>query len=168
MNWLFSVCVLIVIILVFLSFRTKTAPNVVKLQPSGAACGRGDDCITNACNNGICANPGDVNTACGAQNKCNQGLTCVIGKCLPPQPSGANCAVDTDCAIGACNNKLCANPGDVGTSCASAPCNSGLFCVNKICSSSALGEQCDINNQCPSPYHCTGYCTKSTSPENFL
>lgn len=168
MNWLFPVCIIIVLILI-LNYQSGgvffSIYNPTLLGP-GSQCTQDSECDAGACNNNICASPGDVNTTCPPSN-CGSGLTCVIGKCLPPQPSGAKCAVYSDCKIGACNNNLCANPGDYGTSCANAPCNDNLFCIHNICTNNDDGAACNVNNPCPAGYYCNGICSHYKTREDF-
>lgn len=108
--------------------------------------------------------------ACGTNNACSPGLTCVEQRCYRPCSGGASnvCEVGSVCVPQAQNGDgVCACPDQVkpnGGACSNMPiaaCASGLTCVQNICRGqcdpNAITDPCNILETCQ-PYMGGNYC----------
>lgn len=117
---------------IFVHIETNCAGTARRVCRPGSACIANDDCESNACQNGVCANLcGD-----GTPNEgevCDDGNTFACGcdvDCLRRGPGcapGVACVLNQDCASNACDNGVCKG------------CGNGL-------TESELGEVCDDGN----------------------
>jgi hypothetical protein len=122
----------------------------------GKACTEANDCVTGACPAGTCANPScsdgamngtetsidcggptcaqkcAQNQNCGSTIDCQQNLTCVNGRCVPPVCSNGS-RDDDESAV------------DCGGGC--APCYDGISCfgnndcINRVCDQEACAQK---------------------------
>ncbi len=112
--------------------------------PASPPCSQGGDCLSGACEGGICVDPPTCNDGrkngeesdvdCGAFCLASGGVTCATGKA---------CAHGGDCQSGLCEAKVCAAPlckngrvdpseSDVDCGEACAPCENGKKCRGAV------------------------------------
>lgn len=91
---------------------------------------------------------------CGDAERCDAGLQCSSGLCVPPARTGQVCG-DVACASGLwcapqrAGGSACALRTGVGTACDADPgCQSGLCLDGRCAVSSALGQRCNASEQC--------------------
>jgi hypothetical protein len=133
----------------------RKTPTACKPAPGtaadGAACAADVQCQGARCKValgqtcGICGSPAAAGAACGIDNDCGDGLTCVASKCTAYGDEKAACDATHPCRIDlACNAGACGAGNPVGTAC-TAPdgCNApqGIVCnpQSKKCDTLAAG-----------------------------
>lgn len=83
---------------------------------------------------GVCRPLGDVGATCGNDRSCRPGLTCAPSQtepsCVEPQPEGAACIEDWDCATYVCSGGACRAYRAAGDPCSmDLECGPGQTCA---------------------------------------
>ncbi|HJL15320.1 MAG TPA: matrixin family metalloprotease [Sandaracinaceae bacterium LLY-WYZ-13_1] len=125
----------------------------------GAACTGDADCASGLCAGGACRPP------CPPDG-CGDGRTCRVPDagcpyCAPLAEPGDPCAMDADCAAGACVAT------DGGPRCAAGPCDEGcpvgFACADGTCvlDAGGFGDACEGDADCASGLCRDGACTRT-------
>jgi hypothetical protein len=132
----------------------------IALQPDGAMCVNGFECVSGTCVEGFCrTTPLPDGQPCNFSAECESGFCNheVASVCEQlPLPNGRVCFSDFECASEVCFNSSCQNGLSEGADCSSLldpPCARDLFCDRQaetpICTPVlATGEECIDSGQC--------------------
>ena len=120
----------------------------------GTACSVGPDCISGACQGGVCVEqPGFY---CNANSQCGSDC-CVSDTCTPTSSisNGEPCCADSQCSSGYCKSGSCTNAADAGGACTgdSKSCQTGLECESSTCCipSGSSEYECSSGGCCKTP-----------------
>lgn len=118
---------------------------------AGQGCNQNDQCFSELCSNGKCANSLPNGSPCSVSENDQPGKVsqCTSGHCAPLSPGSPT---------GYCQPTNL-NNGDVGAYCNSVDgpgCSSGNACQNNVClpADSSLLFSCGLNSACPSSMGC--------------
>ncbi len=108
----------------------------VARKVNGDACGKEDRCVAgSSCVEGLCSGPSIValGDSCDRANRCPYLTECVGGTCVRAVLQGESCSATVPCATGYCQAGTCVAPQENGNPCTGAAQCRSLLCGDGSC-----------------------------------